>query len=374
LFSVLPAMIEDYNADTNKCDMLTVGTKIKAFKNRPGAITEYYDVDKTSELGRGQFAVAYKATFKSYPGTEKAVKEIDRAGYNGPQDREMDEVTLLQKIQHPHCLGVDEVFVEGEYKNGTVHIVQNLMKGGDLMHHLIEKSGNGSGWLSEKEAGEAFHQIVDGVAYLHSHGIGHRDLKPENLLLEQKGDIKTIKIADFGFAKFLDHDPSHLTSTGLGTFGYVAPEIIERKARYDGCLVDCWSLGVILFILIAGDAPFKLGGASKADKAKVLHASYKFGKKWNDLPHPKNVVQHLLQVKPQLRWTAAQCMEDNWVFNQGEYKEGWTYPNAEASANSTTATPPTSKPGGKAAAPPIARTANTSDGAEDEPGCGCTNQ
>ena len=39
----------------------------------------------------------------------------------------------------------------------------------------------------------------------------------QNLLLEQKGDIKTIKIADFGFAKFLDHDPSHLTSTGLGT-------------------------------------------------------------------------------------------------------------------------------------------------------------
>ena len=61
-------------------------------------------------------------------------------------------------------------------------------------------------------------------------------------------------------------------------------------------LCDCWSLGCILFILCVGEAPFKLGGASEADRRKVTKGDFKFGPAWNRLPGAKNVVEHLLKV------------------------------------------------------------------------------
>jgi len=192
----------------------------------------------------------------------------------------------------------------------------------------------------------------------------HRDLKPENILLQKKGEVLSVKIADFGFAKFLDADPDHLTSTGLGTFGYVAPEIIERKTRYDGLMCDCWSLGIILYILIAGDAPFKLGGASKADKAKVLHGSYKFGKQWDKVSDgPRNVVKNLLIVNPRKRWTAKQCCEDNWVYHDGQPVDGWTYGAEEAAVTTV-----------DQSGLPKAHKQQIRKEAEEEPGCGCGQQ
>jgi len=209
----------------------------------------------------------------------------------------------------------------------------------------------GGSWLTEKEAGGCFHRICEGVAYMHSHGIGHRDLKPENILLEVEGDALSVKIADFGFAKAFgpkensvadfnkqneaqekaaeQQQLDSLTSTGLGTFGYVAPEIIERKARYDGMKVDMWSMGVICFILLVGEAPFVLGGASAANKRKVVKGDYKFSAKWEKQgvsEHAKDIIRGLLQVKPKERWSAQRTLEQNWVANDGEFVEGWVLP------------------------------------------------
>ena len=91
--------------------------------------------------------------------------------------------------------------------------------------------------------------LFDAVIYCHEMGIAHRDLKPENLLLSAD---KTIKIADFGLATFVLQDEPLLTIAG--TPGYIAPEIISRKPYDQRC--DFWSLGVILYLLLAGELPF----------------------------------------------------------------------------------------------------------------------
>jgi len=93
-----------------------------------------------------------------------------------------------------------------------------------------------------------------GINNLHSQRIVHRDLKLENILLDDPDPNKlTLKIADFGFArKIPDGEKEELQ---CGTPIYMAYEIIEGR-EYE-CEVDIWSIGVITYILISGDAPFK---------------------------------------------------------------------------------------------------------------------
>jgi len=95
--------------------------------------------------------------------------------------------------------------------------------------------------------------LFDAVIYCHGLGIIHRDLKPENLLLNSKNlETATIKISDFGLARFLNKDD--LATTTAGTPGYVAPEVIDRKPYDMRC--DYWSLGVVLFLMLSGTPPF----------------------------------------------------------------------------------------------------------------------
>jgi calcium/calmodulin-dependent protein kinase I len=95
-------------------------------------------------------------------------------------------------------------------------------------------------------------KLADALRYCHELGIVHRDLKPENLLYADETEDAEIKIADFGLAKLLNQ--SHVMATACGTPGYVAPEILEGKAYTEK--VDCWSLGVILYIILCGFPPF----------------------------------------------------------------------------------------------------------------------
>ena len=94
---------------------------------------------------------------------------------------------------------------------------------------------------------------MDGVDYCHQNGITHRDLKPENLLLDDK---YTLKIADFGLSTFIEGvDGKGNLTTKIGTFNYMAPEIL-MKLPYNGEQIDIFSSGVILFMMVNASCPF----------------------------------------------------------------------------------------------------------------------
>ena len=120
------------------------------------------------------------------------------------------------------------------------------MNGGELYDQLCQKQ-----FYNEKDCRDICRTIFEAIAYCHSQRVAHRDLKPENLLLKESFGHE-IKVADFGFAKRVNH-PESLT-TRCGTPAYTAPEIINHKS-YDE-RVDNWSLGVILFTLLGGYPPF----------------------------------------------------------------------------------------------------------------------
>ena len=91
-------------------------------------------------------------------------------------------------------------------------------------------------------------KLLRGLAYIHSKGIMHRDVKPENLILkpEDNGDLKKLKIIDFGFAQEIKEKDTPFHS--CGTIGFVAPEILNQEGRYnEKC--DIFSAGVIFYIL-----------------------------------------------------------------------------------------------------------------------------
>lgn len=92
---------------------------------------------------------------------------------------------------------------------------------------------------------------MEGLHYLHSHGIIYRDLKPENIVVHNSGYLK---LADFGFAKKMD--AKEKTFTFVGTAEYVAPEII-RSLGYNKS-VDYWAFGILIFELLVGHTPFKV--------------------------------------------------------------------------------------------------------------------
>merc|ERR1712146_809136 len=89
-------------------------------------------------------------------------------------------------------------------------------------------------------------------------GVTHRDIKPENLLLDGRFQLK---VADFGLAAMRD-SANDLLKTECGTRSYMAPEVLARR-KYDGKKTDCWSIGVVLFILLSGNPPFQIARADQ---------------------------------------------------------------------------------------------------------------
>ena len=127
-------------------------------------------------------------------------------------------------------------------------MIMELVSGGNLFDRI-----KGMYNFTEAEAASIVKQLCLALNYMHNLNIMHRDIKPENLLCEQNdnGDI-VIKLTDFGFATHFNEDSKHTLS--LGSPLYMAPELCNGT-KYDS-KVDVWSVGVIVYVLLAGTWPF----------------------------------------------------------------------------------------------------------------------
>ena len=140
----------------------------------------------------------------------------------------------------------------------NVFIIMEYAAGGDLSGQFSKD--NESGNLVEHHVKIQFYQIAHAVAFLHSKNVCHRDLKLENILLLESGPTCRIKVTDFGLSK--KWSSTNILETFVGTPNYMAPEVIQgagepsRNMLPYSCKSDCWSLGVILYILLSGRHPF----------------------------------------------------------------------------------------------------------------------
>lgn len=212
-----------------------------------------YEYSKKDLIGHGAFAVVFKGRNKKRPGTTVAIKSITKKNLGKSQSLLSKEIKILKELSDLHHENVVALLDCKETTN-NVYLVMEYCNGGDLADYLQAK-----GTLSEDTIAIFLRQIAGAMKALNAKGIVHRDLKPQNILLcqgskpnPQPSEMK-LKIADFGFARFLQDGV--MAATLCGSPMYMAPEVI-MSLQYDA-KADLWSIGTIVFQCLTGKAPFQ---------------------------------------------------------------------------------------------------------------------
>lgn len=261
-------------------------------------VTAKYEVMEV--IGRGAFSEVHKAKDKA-SGRLVAIKVIDKKSLKGKEEALKNEIAVLKTAKHPNI-----VLLEEEYSDkNKVYLVLELVTGGELFDRIVEK-----GMYTEKDASELVQQILTAVDYLHKSDIVHRDLKPENLLYYSPAEDSKIMISDFGLSRMGENVDE--LATACGTPGYVAPEVLRRQ-KY-GKPVDCWSIGVISYILLCGYPPFYDENDAKLYK-QIMKGEYEFDSPyWDDISvSAKEFITHLLQIDPSKRYSCEQALAHPWI-------------------------------------------------------------
>ncbi len=189
-------------------------------------------------------------------------------------------------------------------------------EGGDLFDKIEADVG-----VPEDIAHLYFLQLVSGVSFMHSKGIAHRDLKPENILLSDSGNLK---IADFGMATMFEYKGAKKqSSTMCGSPPYIAPEVLTcartdkrstQAAKYSADLVDIWSCGVILFVLLVGNTPWDEPTTGSWEFQEYLRTN---GRSTDSLwgripPDALSLLRGMMNVESKKRFCFAQIRQHPW--------------------------------------------------------------
>nr|XP_057933349.1 calcium/calmodulin-dependent protein kinase type 1D [Doryrhamphus excisus]XP_057933350.1 calcium/calmodulin-dependent protein kinase type 1D [Doryrhamphus excisus] len=270
----------------------------ETWKKQVDDIKKIFDFKEV--LGTGAFSEVVLAQEK-LTGRMFAVKCIPKKALKGKESSIENEIAVLRKIKHENIVALEDIYESPDH----LYLIMQLVSGGELFDRIVEK-----GFYTEKDASTLIRQVLDAVDYLHNMGIVHRDLKPENLLYFNPNDGSKIMISDFGLSKM--EGSGNVMSTACGTPGYVAPEVLAQKPYSKA--VDCWSIGVIAYILLCGYPPFYDENDSKLFE-QILKADYEFDAPyWDDISDSaKDFISSLMEKDPSQRFTCEQALRHPWI-------------------------------------------------------------
>ncbi|XP_038142273.1 caM kinase-like vesicle-associated, like isoform X2 [Cyprinodon tularosa] len=222
-----------------------------------------------------------------------------------------NEIMILKLVNHPNILQLIDTFeTRKEY-----FIIQELATGGDVFDWILDQ-GN----YTERDASNVIRQVLEAVAYLHSLNIVHRNLKLENLMYYTENNHNKVVLRDFYLSRF-ENGP---ITEPCGTPEYLAPEVVARH-RY-GRAVDCWAVGVIMYILLSGNPPFydeteeeNTDLHNRIIFCRIVAGDFEFDSPhWDDIsPAAKALVCRLMEVDQMLRITAEDALRHEWIAGNG---------------------------------------------------------
>lgn len=224
-----------------------IASKIKpASPAKPLSSRDYSlsDFEVIDTLGTGTFGRVLLVRLKDRPATDRsayfALKVLAKADIIMLKQVSHinSERSILTKVDHPFLVNMVASFQDSK----NCYMLMEYVVGGEIFSYLRR-----AGHFSADVARFYISTIVLAIEYLHKNKVVYRDLKPENLLIDSKGYTK---ITDFGFAKEVEDR----TWTLCGTPEYLAPEIIQCSGH--GSAVDWWSLGILIYEMLAGYPPF----------------------------------------------------------------------------------------------------------------------
>lgn len=249
-------------------------------------------------LGEGSYAKV-KCAFWIQINKRVAIKIINKK--KAPKDfqtrflpRELD---VMKRVKHPNLIELYDIL----HLNGKVYLIMEMAGHGDLLEYIKLR-----GAIPEEKAKGMYIQLSHAISYLHQKDIVHRDLKCENILLDVKNQVK---VSDFGFARRVIDD--ELSSTFCGSAAYAAPEILQG-IPYVGKAYDIWSMGVILYIMVAGSMPYDDSNIKKMIRYQT-ERKVGFSKSRPMTPEVKYLIHHMLEAKVHARYSIDQVINNPWL-------------------------------------------------------------
>ena len=299
--------------------------------------------EELEELGEGAYGVVKKVCLKDNPETVRAMKIISKEYIvEGQSQKLIDEIQILKKLEHPNIMKIYEYYDDSK----NIYIVSELCDQGDLLGKM-RKLGS----MSEVVVKFLMDQILNALSYLHDNRIFHGDIKLENVMLykakkegrrftklnselnssaQLRNDIENIykdknkklrssvifvedmtnyevKLIDFGCSRFLTRKKHNKLSGIVGTSLYCSPEVVDDS--YDE-RSDEWSCGILMYILICGEAPFP-GETEEEIFAKVKTCDVNFShKKFKKVSNNCiDLIKKLLTKNKKHRITAAEALK-----------------------------------------------------------------
>lgn len=261
---------------------------------------------RVKQLGKGSFGAAYLCRHKR-TGDERVVKAVEKSEVKLPVEEVEKEIMVMMQIDHPHICRLYEWY-EG---TGTIYLIIDALKGGTLKEIVLDSFMKQGRPVNEEWIQKVLQQSLQGMAYCHSLHIIHKDLKDENIMLVNKGDPNYdepfVVIIDLGVAEmFPAADPMGKALGGTPTT--MAPEV------WTGCFgpkCDVFSLGCVLYQLLAGRVPF-LARSLEPEAWRRLH---KKGPRWEMAKASEDgreLCKDMLTFSDAERPSMATCLEHKW--------------------------------------------------------------